>query len=137
MIELVSTFPINTKWLADHPEGSNAFDIETAATLYTIYQMLHDIFESWTRPAAAMSSIILTRLTTVTPVLSSTPSTRISAHLRKLHHPKCSPLNLAPAETPRRQGKANNAPCERRSKVALHVPSKANTNPHICNDICA
>jgi len=70
VIELMSTFPINTKWLADHAEGSNAFDIETAATLYTIYQMLHDIFESGTRPAAAMSAIILTRPTTVTPALN-------------------------------------------------------------------
>jgi len=71
--ELMSTFPINAKWLADHSEGSNAFDIETAATLYTIYQMLHDIFESGTRPAAAISAIILTRPTTVTPALNAKP----------------------------------------------------------------
>ena len=71
VIELMSTFPINTKWLADHAEGSNAFDIETAATLYTIYQMLHDIFESGTRPADAMSANMLTRPITVTPVLNA------------------------------------------------------------------
>jgi len=44
VIELMSTIPINAKWLADHPEGSNAIDIETAATLSTMYQVLHDIF---------------------------------------------------------------------------------------------
>ena len=44
VIELMSTFPINAKWVADHPEGSNAIDIETAATLSTMYQVLHDIF---------------------------------------------------------------------------------------------
>jgi len=71
VIELMSTFPINAKWLADHPEESNAFDIETAATLYTIYQMLHDIFESGTRPADAMSANMLTRPITVTPVLNA------------------------------------------------------------------
>jgi len=58
VIELISTFPINAKWLADHLEGSNAVDIETAATLYTMYQMLHDIFESGTRPAAVMTANI-------------------------------------------------------------------------------
>jgi len=71
VIELMSTFPINAMWLADHPEGSNAFDIETAATLYTVYQMLHDIFKSGTRPAAAMSADILTQPTTVNPALNA------------------------------------------------------------------
>jgi len=40
VIELMSTFPINAKWVADHPEGSNAIDIETAATLYTMMMMI-------------------------------------------------------------------------------------------------
>jgi len=71
VIELMSTFPINAKWSADHPEGSNAFDIETAATLYTIYQMLHDIFGLGTRPADNMSANMLTRPITVTPTLNA------------------------------------------------------------------
>jgi len=73
VIELMSTFqvPINAKWLADHPEGRNAFDIETAATLYTKCQMLHDIFESGMRPADAMSANMLTRPITVTPILNA------------------------------------------------------------------
>jgi len=71
VIELISTFPIKAKWLADHPEERNTVDIETAATLCTMYQMLHDIFESWTRPAAVMSANILTRPTMVTPALDA------------------------------------------------------------------
>jgi len=71
VIELMSTFPIKAKWLANHPEGSNTFEIEAAATLYTMYQVLHDIFESGTRPAAVMSTNILTRPTMVTPALNA------------------------------------------------------------------
>jgi len=71
MTELMNTFSINSKWLADHPEGSNAFDIESAATLYTIYQVLDDIFELGMKPAAAMSTDILTQHTIVTPALDT------------------------------------------------------------------
>jgi len=71
VIELMNTFPINSKWLADHTDGSNAFDIETAPTLYTMYQMLHDIFESETRPAAVMSANILMRPIIVTSSLDA------------------------------------------------------------------
>jgi len=93
VIELMSTFTINAKWLADHPEGSNVFDIETAATLYTMYQVLHDIFKSGTRPAAVMSANILTRPTMVTPALNAMHP--VLGRLRKQHHPKCFPMNSA------------------------------------------
>jgi len=83
-IELISTFPINSKWLADHPEGNN--------------ELVHDIFESGTRPAAIMSAKFLMRPIMVTPALDAkhpdfgpfkdTTSSKVLSIKLSLRHPK-------------------------------------------------
>jgi len=112
---LMNIFPINSKWLNDHPEGSNAFDIETAATLYTIYQVIYDIFESGKKPVAAMSANILTRPITATPALDAThPNV---APFKEMASSKVLSIEFSP-----RQPEGKVKPTMRPAKTHVHGP---------------